>query len=274
LIRYFVRLDSLWRRFLKALVIVSKEPEENDASYAPCRRRRLQKSLGGLIGIAVLLTFFPKITWAQKEVTANIYRYRDRELKSRYYEKHEFKPRTHLPFVEGKLPRAELITLAPTAEKVRFRKYLADSHQGLRFYRYRTCIRCHPQQARNLHKVRAKITCRQCHGGEPIAGINHYYSSMHPRRRYAFVCAKCHDGSSASFATYRIHEPSPITMGTHKTFPVLFYVFWGMIAIAAGTFAVFLPHAFMWGLREFLPNTFRWDLRRLLIRGRKKDDTD
>ena len=152
--------------------------------------------------------------------------------------------------MKGPIPRKALITLAPTAEKVRIRKYLSDSHSGLKFYESRTCIDCHADQARDRHKTRVNITCRQCHGGEPIAGINHYYSSMNPRRRYAFVCAKCHEGSSASFATYRIHAPSPMKVSTVKTFPALFYVFWGMIAIAVGTFLVFLPHAAMWGIRE------------------------
>jgi len=35
-----------------------------------------------------------------------------------------------------------------------------------------------------------------------------------------------------------------------KTFPVLFYAFWIMIAITAGTFIVFLPHMVAWGIRE------------------------
>jgi cytochrome b subunit of formate dehydrogenase len=41
-------------------------------------------------------------------------------------------------------------------------------------------------------------------------------------------------------------------MATLKTFPVLFVAFWALVAVAVGTFAVFLPHTFMWGLREFL----------------------
>ena len=37
---------------------------------------------------------------------------------------------------------------------------------------------------------------------------------------------------------------------TMKSFPVLFYAFWIMIAIAMGTFVVFLPHSILWGIRE------------------------
>jgi len=74
---------------------------------------------------------------------------------------------------------------------------------------------------------------------------------MNPRRRHAFICSKCHEGSSASFASYIVHSPNPADLGTLTTFPILFVVFWAMIALAVGTFLVFLPHTFLWGLREF-----------------------
>jgi hypothetical protein len=229
-------------------------------------------SLWSLIGFTMLAAVFLGPAWAQKEVTSDIYRYREREASARYYEKYEYKPRPSLPFVDAQIPQRELIMLAPTAERVRRRTYLADSHWGLRFYEFRTCIRCHPQQALSLHTKRAKITCRQCHGDEPIAGINHYYSSMHPRRRYAFVCAKCHRGSSASFATYVVHEPNPTAMRTQRSFPELFYAFWIMVAIAVGTFAAFLPLTILWGLREFLPDTILWKLRVSPVKKRKPND--
>ena len=101
-----------------------------------------------------------------------------------------------------------------------------------------------------MHTVRANLTCRQCHGGEPIASIEHYFSPMNPIRRHAYVCAKCHEGASASYASYVIHAPNPSLAGTQKNFPVLFYAFWFMIAIAVGTFVVFLPHTILWGIRE------------------------
>jgi hypothetical protein len=71
-----------------------------------------------------------------------------------------------------------------------------------------------------------------------------------------------------------IHEPNPAALSTQKIFPLLFYVFWFMVAIAVGTFAAFLPHTLVWGLREFLPDSFRWSLRELLARWRKKDNAD
>ena len=233
---------------------------------------RLWCGIRFMIGLFLLAIFFIVPAWAQKEVTSKPYRYSEREVSSHYYETYEAKPRPYPVFVRGGIPQREAITLSPIAEKVRRRKYLADSHWGLKFYERLTCIRCHPRQARNLHKRRAKITCRQCHGPEPIAGLKHYYSKMNRRRRHAFICAKCHEGATASFATYVVHEPNPTDMGTRKSFPLLFFVFWMMAAIAVGTFAAFLPHTFMWGLREFLPDTYMSGLKKRFVKWRKPDD--
>jgi len=244
----------------------------SDTSNTGIGRLRFYRALiCTFIFIIVFAPGFIRVVWAQKEVTSKGYRYTGREKSTARYEQYEFKPRLYLPYVQKKRTRTELITLAPTAEKVRFRKYLADSHVGLRFYERRRCVSCHPQQARSLHAVRAKITCRQCHGDEPIAGNSHYKSLMYKRRKYAFVCAKCHKGSSPSFATYRIHEPNPLSFDTQKAFPVLFYAFWFMVVLAVGTFAAFIPHTLSWGLREFLPPNFRLEIRRYLS-GKKKNN--
>ncbi len=229
---------------------------------------------------AVLMILFvfavlpPGLAMAQKEVTSDIYGSRSRETKSHYYGEYEVKTRTHLPVIVGRRARRPGITFAPTAETVRGRRLLADAHIGLKFYYRRTCIKCHPQQVGSLHKERVGITCRQCHGEEPIAGIMHYNSPMHPKRRYAYVCAKCHKGSSASFATYKVHEPSLLALKTQKAFPLLFYAVWFMVLLAVGTFASLLPQMFMWGAREFLPPGFRWSFKDLMPGRRKQDDQD
>jgi len=64
------------------------------------------------------------------------------------------------------------------------------------------------------------------------------------------VCSKCHEGASASYASYVVHEPNPAMVGTLTSFPLLFYVFWFMVVLAVGTFLVFLPHTLVWGIRE------------------------
>ena len=228
--------------------------------------RRFPICLMGTIVFAIQSIGYPAPSFARKEVTSSTYRKQESDRRSKIYEKHEYKRHTYKPFVQTKAPGTALITPAPTAEKVLFRKYMADSHWGLLFYKDRTCIRCHPKQARNLHRIRAKITCRQCHGEDPIAGNSHYNSLMHPRRRYVLVCAKCHEGSSPSFATYVVHEPIPIAKTTQKAFPLLFYCVWAMVAIAVGTFAAFLHHTLLWGLREFISGVGLADFKDLQSR--------
>ncbi len=94
-----------------------------------------------------------------------------------------------------------------------------DAHVGAKGYSRRSCESCHEGHTNNIHTLRANNTCRQCHGTEPIASSAHYFSPMNPVRRHAYVCAKCHEGSSASFATYVVHAPVP---AEHRdSFPAL-----------------------------------------------------
>jgi hypothetical protein len=200
-----------------------------------------------MLGVLLLL---PEPAAAQEEVASSIRRYKDREASTGYYEEYEVKPRRQRPFVEIPGVQRGIFSYSPTAARVRVRTRLADSHQGIKFYKRRRCEECHIEQTRDLHTVRANLTCRQCHGGEPIASIEHYFSPMNPIRRHAYVCAKCHEGSSASYAAYVVHEPNPALASTFKSFPVLSVAFWAMVAIAVSTFALFLPHTIMWGIRE------------------------
>jgi hypothetical protein len=216
-------------------------------------RQRLQ---GGLLGVVVsvvlALTFPPDVTYAQEEVASAIRRYKDREVSTGFYEQYEVKPRRMAPLVGVPGVARGIFPYSPTAARVRTRTRLADSHQGIKFYQRQRCEYCHIQETRDIHTTRANLTCRQCHGGEPIASLGHYYSPFNPIRRHAYVCAKCHEGSSASFASYVVHTPNPALIGTKATFPVLFYVFWIMVALTVGTFVVFLPHTALWGVRELL----------------------
>lgn len=206
-------------------------------------RTSLRGALGLLIGLAVLATFLPGTAWAQGEVTSPIYQYRQREMSTGYYEQHEASPLPYGPDTGGHVLRGGVITVAPTAAPVRRRTYMTDSHQGLRFYNRLTCVKCHPREALDIHTLRAALTCRQCHGPEPIAGINHYYSGMNTSRRHAYVCSKCHEGASVSYATYVVHEPSAQSLATLESFPALFYSSWFMILLLVGTLAFFLPHS-------------------------------
>ncbi|MFC1829543.1 cytochrome c3 family protein, partial [Thermodesulfobacteriota bacterium] len=197
-----------------------------------------------------MLLLLPEMAFAQEEVASALRRYKQYEVSTGYYEEYEMKPRRERPFVEIPGVRRGIFRYSPSAASVRIRTRLADSHSGIKFYDNRRCEDCHVEQTRDLHTVRANLTCRQCHGGEPVASIDHYFSPMNSIRKHAYVCAKCHEGASASYASYVVHVPNPSKAGTQKTFPVLFYVFWFMIVVAVGTFVVFLPHTVLWGIRE------------------------
>ena len=187
---------------------------------------------------------------AQEEVASSIRRYKEREVSTGYYEQYEVKPRHQRPFVEIPGLRKGTFPYSPNAARVRNRSRLADSHVGIKFYNRRRCEECHINEAMDLHTVRANLTCRQCHGGEPIASINHYYSPMNPIRRHAYICSKCHEGSSASFASYIVHEPAAGSLKSRNTFPILYYSYWAMLLLLAGTLAFFIPHSMLTGLRE------------------------
>jgi len=192
----------------------------------------------------------PDLSYAQEEVTTSLMRYKQYEVSSGYYEDYEAKPRRQRPLIGIPGVRKGIFSYSPSGASVRNEARLADSHMGIKFYNRRRCEECHVEQTKDIHIVRANLTCRQCHGGEPIASINHYFSPMNPIRRHAYVCSKCHEGATASFAGYVVHVPNPSLKATLDSFPVLFYAFWVMIAIAVGTFVVFLPHTVLWGLRE------------------------
>lgn len=187
---------------------------------------------------------------AQEEVASAIRRYKDRETSTGYYEEHEVRPRRQRPFVEIPGVQVGLFPYSPSAAQVRNRSRLADSHMGIAFYTDKTCVACHPEQSKDIHTVRGNLTCRQCHGGEPIASIQYFNSPMNPIRKHAYVCAKCHEGSSASFASYIIHEPAPGSVAARKSFPTLYLVYWFMTVLLVGTLAFFIPHSFLTGVRE------------------------
>lgn len=217
------------------------------------------RTLAKWAGLAALLALFAAPCWAvPEEVTSDIDRYKGYEVSNGFYEQYEVRPNKSRPYLIAPEYRTGVLSLGPSAAQVRNRGRLADSHMGVRFYTpWRACTDCHEAQARTRHVVREKITCRQCHGGEPIPDIEYYYSPMNSMRRHAYVCAKCHQGASYSFASYVIHEPNPAMAATQGSFPFLFWAFWAMAAIAVLTFALFLPHTFLWGVRELFTSRKR-----------------
>jgi len=203
------------------------------------------------ITVLMMLFLLPTPAAPQEEVASPTVRYKQYEASTGYYEEYEVLPQRGRPIMSVPGVARGRFSYSPSAAQVRIRTRLVDSHQGIKFYRNLRCETCHMEQTRDIHTVRAKLTCRQCHGGEPIASIQHYYSPMNPIRKHAYICAKCHQGASASFASYVVHTPNPAMKSTRKTFPLLFYTFWIMVALAVCTFLIFLPHTFLWAIREF-----------------------
>jgi hypothetical protein len=212
------------------------------------RKARLPAAVG-LIGITLLL---PGPAPAQEEVADALRRYKDREVSTGFYEEHEVKPRRMKPFIKAprEAPPQRPFPYSSTAGMVRNRTYLADSHAGIQFYEHRRCEECHVTEAKHSHTVRGNVTCRQCHGAEPIAGINYYFSPMNPIRRHAYVCAKCHEGANPSFATFLVHEPPAGASQTRKIFPSLFYTNWFMYILIVGTLGFFGLHTLIWMSKE------------------------
>jgi hypothetical protein len=207
----------------------------------------------GLLGITVLL---PGVAPAQEEVTSAIRRYKASEASTGNYGEYEVKQRRQrrLVVVPEMLRRTSLSSSyrpGRVADAGR-RSRLEDSHAGLEFYEQRRCEDCHVEQAKHSHTVRGNVTCRQCHAGEPIANINYYYSPLNPTRRFAYVCAKCHEGATASFATFLIHEPNPGSTATRKTFPSLYYANWFMFVLIVGTLGFFGAHTLIWVVKEIV----------------------
>lgn len=210
-------------------------------------------------GIWIVLTgllelmLSPATALAQSdEAASRLIRYRLGEMSTGYYEEHEVIPRHQLPLASSFEVRRQQPRLPSSTSPVivRIRTRLADSHQGIKFYQTKQCEVCHVEQTHGMHTVRAKLTCRQCHGLEPIASINHHFSPMNSIRRHSAVCAKCHPGASESFATYVIHEPLPSSSTARNSFPSLYYAYWLMLILFVGTLGFFIPHSLLVAARE------------------------
>jgi hypothetical protein len=200
--------------------------------------------------VVALLLLLPPTSWAQQQERygeraaasaaddwmAAVRRYRDQLLSSGRFETDD--ATTLLPY-------------GPTEADAPRRAPKADAHAGLKDYTRRKCVACHEGAADNIHTARANNTCRQCHGADPIASLDHYFSPLNPIRRHAYNCAKCHEGAGASFATYVVHEPRPTAAETRAMFPAFFYTHQFMFWLIVGVFLLFIPHSVGWLIREW-----------------------
>lgn len=188
------------------------------------------------------------------------------ELSAQSYKSHEVKPPRRMPVeepleIQRRPPRPGR---KPPTRPMGGRTFLSDAHRDMDYYQGERCENCHDELVSGAHIVRRSISCRLCHGPDPIAPIDDYFSPMNPIRRHANVCARCHPAANPSFATYVIHEPSPGSLTAKVSFSTLYYAHWFMAALLIGTLAFFIPHSVLIALRELLGK-----------RGRaKKDCTD
>lgn len=205
-----------------------------------------------LFGIAAVLVG-PNTATAQQEAVSNMGRYSEDAASTGYFRESEVLPGSYQLYLQGHEVRGGFYGLGPGGGAIKRVSFAADAHAGIRDYSpQRDCTTCHAASARNLHTVRTTVTCRQCHRSQPIAGVHHYYSPLNPIRRHAYVCAKCHQGATANFATYLTHEPNPIAASTKDKFPALYYGTWIMVILAGGVFIFFIPYVSLWGIRDFI----------------------
>ena len=153
---------------------------------------------------------------------------------------------------------ARLWGMGPSRPKIRRSSFKIDAHDDVADYSPEVrCQKCHAPQTKDLHYLRMGITCVQCHRSRPVAGVFQYYSSLNPIRRHAYVCAKCHEGATPSFASYMVHEPNPIASEARGTFPLLYYAVWFMLILAGGVFVIFLPYTVLWWIRDLVAKVTR-----------------
>jgi predicted CXXCH cytochrome family protein len=113
------------------------------------------------------------------------------------------------------------------------------------------CGRCHQQISESYFETfHGKVSklgylktakCYDCHGAHDILPVNDPRSRL-SRTNIVATCSKCHTGSHRQFAGYLTHA----THHDPKKYPFLFYTFWGMTALLAGTLVISGAHTVMW----------------------------
>jgi hypothetical protein len=113
------------------------------------------------------------------------------------------------------------------------------------------CGRCHAQIAQTYFDTyHGKVSrlgytkaakCYDCHGAHDIQNVNDPRSHL-SRANVVQTCQKCHATATRRFAGYLTHA----THHDPEKYPILFWTFWGMTALLAGTFIVGGIHTALW----------------------------
>ena len=83
--------------------------------------------------------------------------------------------------------------------------------------------------------------CYDCHGAHDILPVSDPRSHL-SHNNVVGTCQKCHPGATRRFAGYLTHA----THHDPDKYPYLFWTFWGMTALLAGTFAISGLHTLLW----------------------------
>jgi len=123
--------------------------------------------------------------------------------------------------------------------------------EGFRLDIMQKCGRCHGEIAKTYFDTyHGKVSqlgyaktakCYDCHGAHDIHKISDPRSHL-SRENVVATCQKCHAGASRRFAGYLSHA----THHDPEKYPWLFWTFWGMTGLLAGTFVMGGLHTLLW----------------------------
>ncbi|MBP7149327.1 MAG: hypothetical protein KBD01_17490 [Acidobacteria bacterium] len=140
----------------------------------------------------------------------------------------------------------------PTCEDCHTSHSISRTDTGdFRFQMMGQCGRCHEVEAETFfetyHGKSSKLgragaaKCYDCHGTHDILPTVDQHSRL-SRDNVVATCGKCHPGSNRRFAGYLTHA----THHDRKKYPYLFFAFWGMTALLAGTLSFASVHTGAW----------------------------
>ncbi|MDH5560151.1 MAG: hypothetical protein OEY59_04770 [Deltaproteobacteria bacterium] len=95
--------------------------------------------------------------------------------------------------------------------------------------------------------MKAAAKCQDCHGSHEIKPKSDPTSTLHPDN-IVKTCKKCHPGANERFVTYLPHT-SNYDKEKHTS---LYYTYWGMTFLLAGTFLIFGLHTLLWLTRSLI----------------------
>ncbi len=165
----------------------------------------------------------------------------------------QFKHSVHSPLVtetDKVLPVCKDCHLSHTIKRVD----LDDFRQDI----LNQCGKCHMEVAETYFETfHGKVSklgsaktakCYDCHGAHNILPPSDLNSTL-SHTNVIETCKKCHPNSNRKFVGYLTHA----THHNRDKYPYLYYTFWFMIILLAGTFAFFGTHTILWlpkALRE------------------------